>query len=286
MPVILSLAAYANDILGAGPEGLFLLRDSELHSIPQPMTALYACAVVGDRLIVAGAPHGSASRRIVDGDLLKSTDAEWQGGWMDHTSAPLLALAPMPSSNGDSPTLLVATAGDGILRTNNRGTNWSLCNFGLQEYVVLSLAWSPVPDGSAWLDRQVAFAGTESGVYRSPAAGLAWKRVEIAPQDAVQCISPSANFQRDGVVLLGTENSGVWRSLDGGRTFAAVAETPGRVDALIATDAGFYAGTPEGVFRSEDGEVWTRMNARPALALLAHDGRLIIGNEEGITAHE
>lgn len=284
MPVILSLTQFAGAVVGAGPDGLFAYQGDSLTAMPQPMRALYCCAVAGDRLLTGGLDFGVATR-LISGDLSTSADREWQGGWMDHTSAPILALAHAPAGkSGESAVLLAATAGDGILRTANRGITWAVCNFGLQEFVILSLAWAPAPSGAEWLDRQIAFAGSESGIYRSPAAGLAWKKVEVAPQDAVQAIAVSPNFHTDGVVLLGTESSGIWRSTDKGRTFARVSGTPERVDALLATSSGYLAGTPDGIWRSTDGAAWELIpESPPALCLLEVGGAVFLGNEEGIT---
>jgi len=281
MPLILSLSVYDNNLIGAGPEGLFLFRRGALTPILQPMSALYGCAVAGDRLLVAGAPHGVASR-LIDGDDL-TAEREWQGGWMDHTSAPAVSITALASPNGETPILLAATAGDGILRSSNRGINWTLCNFGIQEYVILSLAWGPRPTTASWLDRQVAFAGSEAGLYRSPAAGLAWKKVLEAPQDAVQALAVSHQYHTDGIVLAGTESQGLWRSTDGGRSFAQVAGLPERVDALLATATGYLAGTPEGVFRSADSATWEVIPSSPAALALAQVGETVyIGNETGI----
>ncbi len=283
MPVILSLTQFEGVVVGAGPDGLFAFERGSLTPLPQPMRALYCCAVAGDRLLTGGLDFGVATR-LITGDLFTSAEREWQGGWMDHTSAPVLALAHAPSAKGsESAVLLAATDGDGILRTANRGVTWSTVNFGLQEFVILSLAWAPAPSGVDWLDRQIAFAGSESGLYRSPAAGLAWKKVEVAPHDAVQAIAVSQGFHADGVVLLGTESSGIWRSVDSGRTFAALSGTPERIDALLATASGFLAGTPEGVLRSTDSAAWELIpNSPPALCLLEVDGKVYLGSEEGI----
>lgn len=283
MPLLLSLAAFEDTVVGAGPEGLFIYREAVLTPLPQPMTALYACAVAGDRLLVAGAPFGVASRLIEGNDLHSGADREWQGGWMDHTQAPALALAAMPVAHGENPVLLAGTAGDGILRSTNRGINWSVCNFGLQEFMILSLAWGPRPASKHWLERQVAFAGGESGLYRSPAAGLAWKHVAQGPQDAVQAVAVAPDFHTSGLVVAGTESQGIWQSSDGGRTFLRVAESPQRVDALIATNAGFYAGTPDGVLHSGDGATWRPIPDTPAaLALLQLGDTLYIAGEHGV----
>lgn len=289
MPLILSLAVHGNNLFGAGPDGLFLLQNGALTPVPQPMSALYGCAVAGDRLLAAGAPFGVASRLIEDADGLLSAEREWQGGWMDHTSAPAVSIAALPSAQGETPILLAATAGDGILRSSNRGINWTLCNFGIQEYVILSVAWGPRPAGTSaggsWLDRQVAFAGSEAGVYRSPAAGLAWKKVTDGPEDAVQALAVSPCYHSDGIVLAGTESQGLWRSTDGGLAFTQVDGLPARIDALLASRNGYLAGTPAGVLHSTDGAAWEILPGSPAALAFAEIGDVVYaGNETGIAS--
>lgn len=277
MPVILALTETHGTIYGAGPDGLFAYEDGALRSIPQPMSTLYTCAALGDFLLTGGAPHGVAAR-----NMNLPEDSQWQGGWMDHTLAPVLALAPAPGS-AESGLLLAATAGDGILRSTNRGISWTLCNYGLLDHVILSLAWAPAARGDSWLDRQVVFAGSEVALYRSPAAGLAWKRVEAMPQGAVQAIAVSPHFHSDGIVLAGTESSGIWRSQDSGRTFARIEGGPQHVEALLALPNGWLAGTAEGLWESTDGVAWQlAANSGSVLCLLESDGVVHIGNETGI----
>jgi hypothetical protein len=281
MPVILALTEARGIIYGAGPDGLFALEKGALRAVLQPMATLYTCAVVGDLLLTGGAPHGVASR-----NLNLPEDTQWQGGWMDHTTTPVLALAPAPGS-AESGLLLAATAGDGILRSTNRGVSWTLCNYGLLDHVILSMAWAPAPKGDSWLDRQIVFAGSESALYRSPAAGLAWKRVDSMPQGAVQALAISPHFHSDGVVLAGTESSGIWRSQDGGRTFARVEGGPQHVEALLALTNGWLAGTAEGMWESVDGVAWQRAaDSAAALCLLHSGGAIYVGDEKGIRVYE
>jgi len=128
----------------------------------------------------------------------------------------------------------VGAAGGGILRSRDRGASWTVCNFGLHDYTVLTLAWAPLAPEDAWPRREILFAGTEEGVYRSPNGGLGWKRVDI--DGVFQSLAVAPDFHESGVVLAGSEESGLWRSDDGGYTFAPVDGAPQRVDALTFTN--------------------------------------------------
>jgi hypothetical protein len=279
MPIILSLAlageTLADALYGAGPDGLFLLHGEEAVAQPQPMSNLYCCATVagmtGQVLLTGGAPHGVAWR-----DPL----GNWQAGWMDYTDAPVLQIAPAPHA-GQSGVLLAATDGAGILRTTNRGQRWVLCNYGLREFTVLSVAWAPPPPAEQWPSFEVVFAGTERGLYRSPAAGLGWQQV-AGVKDAIQALAVSPRFHSDGTVLAGGEAGGLLRSVDGGRSFAPVAHFDARVDALLALQGGWLAATPEGISVSPDATTWALLSDSPAaLCLLDVGGGIMAGGTFG-----
>lgn len=272
MAVILSFATLRAALYAAGPDGLFLVEGSDLTPQPQPMSSLTCCGAVGESLLVGGAPHGAASR---------SPLGEWQASWMDYTSAPVLTFAPAPGSE-ESGVLLAATGGDGILRSTNRGRTWTLCNFGLHEFTVLALAWAPPAAANAWPRREIAFAGSDRALYRSPASGLGWQRLPLPAEDAFQAIALSPLFHTDGMVMAGGEESGLWRSTDGGRSFTHARSGPKRVDALLAGDWGWLAATPQGIWHSGDALVWQLLSdSPPALALCTFAGRLWAGGEFG-----
>ena len=284
MPIILSLCKpfdsdekAAAALWAAGPEGLFAVNDSSngngLTSVPQPQQALYCCGVADDRLLVGGMPHGVAFSR--------DAGAKWQASWIDGVEAPVLCIAADPQV-AESGVLLAGSAGGGILRTRNRGEHWWVCNFGLQDYTILTLAWAPVAPAEAWPRREVVFAGTEEGLYRSPNGGLGWRRCRGAA-GAFQAIAADADFHTTGVVLAGAEETGLWRSDDGGHTFAAVAGSPSRVDALIAYDEGWLLSDDSGLWSSPDGIIWNPIpESKATLALLNTDNGLWSAGEYGV----
>ncbi len=280
MPIILSLTATgpAPDapLYGAGPDGLFRFEEGNAVAEAQPMSSLYCCACVagmtGPVLLTGGAPHGAAYR---------DPSGAWQGGWMDYSDAPMLQIAPAPHAE-QSGVLLAASDGAGILRTTNRGQTWALCNYGLHDFTVLALAWAPPAPASQWPSFEVVFAGTEQGLYRSPAAGLGWQQV-AGVADAIQALAVSPNFHVDGTVLAGGEAGGLLRSTDGGRSFAHMEGFTARVDALLALRAGgWLAATPAGLYASDDAHMWQLLpGTPPALCLLETSAGVVAGGEFG-----
>jgi hypothetical protein len=216
----------------------------------------------------------------------------WQAGWMDHTQQPIVALAPAPQAD-ESGLLLAASLGEGILRSTDYGAGWALENFGLADFRILSLAWAPPADAGTWPQREIAFAGGEFGLFRSPAAGLAWRPCD-GVVGAVHTVVVAHSFRAGGPVLAASSLGGpddeqappviLWRSVDGGRSFAATEAPPG-IEFLLAAADGFVAATPDGLFVSEDGLVWhAHASSTPgALCLLATASGLLAGTADGVT---
>lgn len=274
MSLILSFSRVGERLYAAGPDGLFRVEGTSLVAQPQPMESLTCCGAAGDTLLVGGFPHGAA---------LLAPGGEWQAGWMDHTTAPVLAFAAAPDTD-QSGLVLAATGGDGLLRSTNHGRTWSLCNFGLHEFTLLALAWAPPPPPGRWPRREIVFAAGDRALYRSPAGGLGWQRLALPVEDAFQALALSPTFHDDGLVLAGSENNGLWRSHDGGRTFARVETGPERVDSLLASAQGWLAASPQGVWFSRDTITWRLLaNSPAALALCETASGIVTGGESGVT---
>lgn len=273
MAIILSISAAQEERWAAGPHGLFRIREDALAPVPQPQERLACCCAIHDRLLVGGAPHGVAY-------LINGVE-EWQAAWMDGATPMVLCLAADPNVE-TSGVLLAGSEGDGIFRTTNRGQRWLPCNFGLHNYTVLTLAWAPPMAPDNWLRREVVFAGTEEGVYRSPNGGRGWRRADC-PDAPYQSIAVGPDFHSSGVVLAGSEDQGLWRSTDGGRSFALVEGAPRRVNALASVPGGWLLSDDRQVWHSGDGLTWTPVEGSPpALVFFVAGERVLAGAEEGV----
>ena len=274
MPILLSLSQNNDQLWAAGPDGLFRVHDdAQLEAVLQPQQELACCAVTDSTILVGGAPHGVA--------FSPDAGASWQAAWMDGVDGPVLCMAADPRI-AETGVLLAGSATGGILRSHNRGNSWSVCNFGLQDYVVLALAWAPEAPPTQWPKWQVVFAGTEAGIYRSPNGGLGWRRVD-GLEAVVQTIAVAADFHTSGVVLAGTEDDGLWRSSDGGRTFTALESAPARIDALTATADGWLLSSETSLWQSIDGVTWRDVaGSEPALALLQTGSVTWCAGESGL----
>ena len=273
MPIILSLNYVDDTLWAAGPEGLFRVNDQTLEPVPQPQQELACCAAADDHLLVGGAPHGVA--------FSPDEGAFWQAAWMDGVTGPVMCLAADPRVT-ESGVLIAGSAEGGILRTRNRGQSWSVCNYGLQDYAVLSVAWAPVAPAGRWPRWEVVFGGTETGGYGATNGGLGWRRAE-GIDAVVQVVAVAPDYHESGVVLAGTEENGLWRSNDGGRCFEPVPDAPQRIDALTADDDGWLLSDDRMLWRSSDGIEWQQIDgSRPALILLGTPNGAWAGGESGV----
>jgi photosystem II stability/assembly factor-like uncharacterized protein len=108
----------------------------------------------------------------------------------------------------------------------------------------------------------VLYAGTPSGLFRSTDGGAQWAPLtDLPPGTPVNDLA-----LRDEAVLVASE-FGVWRSADRGITFVPVLQ-PGSPLGLLVRAVAFdegrpqraFAGTVEGLYRSDDGgESWRRL---------------------------
>jgi len=281
MSIILSLSEYDGSLWAAGPYGLFTLGEDELTPTPQPMERLTAACALDDRIFTGGAPFGIA--------YLLDTAEQWQAAWREGAEAAILTFSAAPDYD-DSGVLLAGSEGDGVLRSRDRGFRWMPANFGLQNLTILTLEWAPPMEEDAWPRWQVVFAGTEEGIYRSPNAGLGWKRSHSADA-AYQTVAVAPDVHCSGQVLAGTETDGLWQSTDGGRTFAVVEGAPEQVNALVAVTSApagdeqvnWLLSDDTQLWRSTDGVAWSPVNgSQPALCMLEVDGRIYAGGEDGV----
>lgn len=253
--------AFARDGLcfAACGSGLYRSQDGGeswelLRASPESVTTAVAVspAYAQDRSVFAA----------VKGGILRSSDAG--AAWF---TAGFPAPPPVFSSLVVSPDferdgfLLAGTLEDGVFSSTDRGTRWGPWNFGLFDLNVLCLALSP-----AWTEDETAYAGTETGLYRSTNGGRAWRHSsfpsELAPVLSIACFEDG----RDGSshLLVGTESSGLLRSGDQGETWQQVGEDliSEAVNQLhVAHDAkgrhSLYALTNDGLMYSDDeGRSW------------------------------
>ena len=97
--------------------------------------------------------------------------------------------------------------------------------------------------------------------------------VAVAPDD-----------YRSGLVLAGTEDTGIWRSTDGGHRFEPVRDAPQAINALAVGARSWLLSDALGLWRSVDGATWQPIvDSVPVLTLLATENGFLAGGEVGVT---
>lgn len=158
---------------------------------------------------------------------------------------------PVAPPDGSGLTVLAGTETDGILVSRDGGRTWDGANAGLLDLEILALAVTP-----RFREDGLAFAASPTALYRSRNGAESWREVELDRDDVtVQCLAISPGFPEDRVILAGTEDHGLLRSDDGGRSWQSVPALASRmVNSLSLSAQGHVvASTDVGLARSDDG---------------------------------
>jgi photosystem II stability/assembly factor-like uncharacterized protein len=203
------------------------------------------------------------------------------------------ALATSPSFEQDG--ICFAARGSGLYRSADGGQTWQPAYGTLDLQVPLpTMAVALSPDFAS--DRTV-FAGAPGGILRSFDGGETWDVVEFpSPPPVVSVLVVSPNYARDGILLAGTVEDGVFSSSNRGGHW--VAWNFGLLDLNticlaispdFANDETLFVGVDSGIFRSTNGgrawrEVDFSLDLAPVLSLAlspayAEDGVLFAGTE-------
>jgi photosystem II stability/assembly factor-like uncharacterized protein len=190
-------------------------------------------------------------------------------------------------------TILVATAGQGVLRSSDDGASWARTPLGQAlefDSVVRCIAVHPTRP-------EVVYAGAEVGLVRSDDAGFTWTRV-AGPFDDTQLWTLSIDPNDPDFLFVGSgapDRAYVWSSADGGATWT---ELPPRIPATcegvskprILTSTvdpsdpnRLWFGIEEGgLWHSADrGATWERLDAPPGTS----DGAVTNSDVHAVLVH-
>jgi hypothetical protein len=235
--------AAAGDLLLAGtPAGLFKRAKGRWSRVELPATEIQAIVVGGDPELIAVGAGSAIEISIDDGDTWDHVDLD--------TTARVTALSVA------GPVLLAGTDSDGIFRSTNSGKTWR--KFGLDKQMVLAAAGD-------------SLAGTDTGVWQHT-AGEEWKKMSL---ESV-C---TALYAEGDLIVAGTEEEGVFRSTDKGKTWQKCGGVDEGINALAGSGQRIVAGTSVGrVYLSEDGGAgWRELEALPTAAMaVAIEGQAVL----------
>ena len=139
--------------------------------------------------------------------------------------------------------------GDGVFRSTNNGTTWTLVSTGLTNTRIFALAASGIN----------LYAGTfGGGVFFSTNNGTSWTPISTGLTNT----SVNTLFVSGASIFAGTED-GLFLSTNNGTSWSSINNglTNTFIHALAISGTNLYAGTEEGVFHStNNGDSWTAVN--------------------------
>ena len=133
----------------------------------------------------------------------------------------------------DTPGLVYACSDvTGIFRSTDYGETWEVRGKGLQNYEVASFAIDPFNNNKLYAGIGASRGTTRGGIYVSNDAGLTWSQLGSTATDTVnfrrfrtlKAIAPDPF--RQGVIISGSRDKGIWRSTNAGATWTNVFSAP------------------------------------------------------------
>ena len=163
----------------------------------------------------------------------------------NHLAITTIEFSPNFASDGIA---VAGTLSDGILYSDSYGKSWISRNFGLDDGLVLDVAFSP-----EFSDDATLFASTDKSVYYSYNGTLAWKLLDF-PDKAwpILSLAVSPLFKINQTIYAGTEETGLFRSVDAGVHWCSVGFQTLCINSLAATTDGVLAATDVGIFQLRD----------------------------------
>ncbi|MEA2561582.1 MAG: hypothetical protein QOH06_3086 [Acidobacteriota bacterium] len=261
-----------------------------------------------------------------DGGIWRTGDAgrSWTPLFNREDAASVGALEVIPGTAGDGPILYVGTGqvttrwditqGNGIYRSGDGGKTWEHRGLGDSRHIGRLLVDPRNPDVvlAAALGHYFG-PGGERGIYRTTDGGATWERV-LFVDDRTGAVDLASDPSAPDVVFASfwqvrgypwqsyfTPNvgpgSGIWKSADGGRTWARLTkglpgEPLGRIGLAVAPGsrgsrvyATIDAGPAPGLYRSDDaGASWQQVNPNGNLAA-AYFGRVMVDPKDPDTVY-
>ncbi|MDH3698595.1 MAG: glycosyl hydrolase, partial [Flavobacteriaceae bacterium] len=239
------------------------------------------------------------------GGLWKTTDAgqRWENisdGFFKTGSVGAIAVAPSDSNilycgmGEHAPRGVMTSYGDGVYKSTDAGKTWAQMGLQATQHIARIVVHPTNPD-VAWVAAQGALYGPnkERGIFKTTDGGKTWKNVlfineltgcselSIDPSNTRIMYAAMWHHQRKPhIVISGGEGSGLYKSTDGGETWAkihkglpkelgkmAIAVSPANPDkvyALIESDS-----------NKDQGGLFVSNNAGSSWNMISGDNRLV-----------
>lgn len=237
-PVVTSLTIFAGT-----PTGLWKSADWG-GSWQKAQSRVEGDTLEGSGAVLCILPAGPAVWLGTESGLFISED--FGVGWKRRElRVPVYAVLPSRYPGAD-PTVFVGTA-EGLFKSTDAGRTFQPTL--VSGVAVTRIEW-PGPD---------LVLATANGVLVSPDGGQTIRSGVGLPAGPVHAVALSSYFAADPVLFAGM-NQGVFRSSDGGRTWAPAGLQDHTVRDLVWLGPILYAAADDGLFRSESaGQTWAAL---------------------------
>ncbi|HYA16371.1 MAG TPA: hypothetical protein VEF06_02840 [Bryobacteraceae bacterium] len=238
---------------------------------------------------------GMEGERSMTSGVYKTTDAGKTWTLLAGTKGKAIwSLAFWPGN----PNVIAAGAGDGAYRSDDAGATWKrvspIDNLDLRP--VVSLAFDP-------RDASILYAGTTHLPWRTGDGGATWKSIHTGMLDDSDVFSIQIDPKRPELVYA-SACSGVYHSTDSAGHWSKYTTPPGAFRTyFVALDPRaegvIFAGTTEGLLRSEDGgKIWRNVSANAVKSIsfdpavenriffASSTGGILVSTDGGRTLHD
>jgi len=209
------------------------LSDAERRRV-WPMQIELSPEYSTDQTVLIGLRRHGVWRSV---DAGESWDREWYG-----PTGFVTALQISPDFPTDK-TAFVGMRGTGIYVTRNGADSWYPANRGFRFLAEIQAPESPnyyidpplytaakdvlLAVSPSFASDQTVFASSAVGLFKSSDAGRSWSKMTVSPSlidVPVIGVGVSPEFKDDGVVVVSLKGRGLFRSNDGGETFAFIGQ--------------------------------------------------------------
>lgn len=210
-------------------------------------------------------PNFASDRTIylvsLPGKILKSTDGGKNfavAGEIGDRAVFIPSLVISPNFAADR-TLYIGNFAGGVYKSVDAGSTWQPINNGLlakDDYAKLAISPNYQED-------KTVFAATAEGLFVTEDEGTSWHKLAgtaYGGNSYIETIALSPNYQSDRTFLVSVRGEGLFRTVDGGKTFTQIGDYltgPIQFSPAYSVDRTIYSSSGAELFKSTDrGDTW------------------------------
>ncbi len=252
----LSLAQLDDSVIVGTRAGVYRFEQDKWRQIGRfPRRLPVVSLLTADEDLFAGTIGGGVLRHVAE-----------DGTWQELSGAVEASVTGLAQQEG---ALLASTFGNGITAFGEDG--WRIDNLGLTGTDVRALA----------ANRDLVYAATDAGMFKSPDYGDTW----IAHNNGLSDANLTAVAVAGLDVFAASAGGNMFKSVDEGDVWVALAPLPDQVTvrALVVSEKSVFAATERGVFVSDNaGNDWQLLPGSPKRSrqLAAHRSVVIVIDED------